>query len=104
MRRCSRSCFFFAIILVGLLAPVTGLDDATAIALRDPLARLDDPEVDPVSPNDHPTPLTADSILPPLSGLGATLVLLRQVPSSTGQGASQCPGLSFRIPRAPPVG
>ena len=104
MGRCSRSFFFFAIILVGLLSPVTRLEDATAVALRDPLATLDDPDVDPVSPNDHPTPLSADSILPPHTGISATFVSLRHVPPSMRHGIPQCPVLSFRIPRAPPVG
>ena len=104
MSRCSRSFIFFAIILVGLLSPVTGLEDATlAATVWDPLATVDDPDVDPVSPTEHLTPLDTAPTLPPCSIPMAALVLLGQVLSSMGQGASQCRGLSFRIPRAPPV-
>jgi hypothetical protein len=103
MSRCSRSFFFFVIILVGLSAPITCLGDATAVPLRDPLATVDDPDVDPAGPTDHATWLNTDSILPPHSGFGATLVWLRQVPSSVGYGTPQRPALSFRAPRAPPA-
>jgi hypothetical protein len=103
MSRCRRSFFFLVIILVGLSSPVACLGDATAVPLRDPLATMDDPEVDPVSPTDYAPSLSTDSILPPHSGFGATLVWLRQVPSSVGYGTPQCPALTFRIPRAPPV-
>ncbi len=103
MIRRSRS-FFVAVFLVGLLSPITGLDDAMAAAIvPDLLATVYEPDADPACQNDHSTPLNADSILPPHSGLGATLVLLRQVPSSMGYGSPQCPGLFFRIPRAPPI-
>ena len=104
MSRRSRS-FYLAVILVGVLSPVTGLDDATAAAMApDFLATVVEPDVDSACPNDHPSPVNADSILPPHSGSGASLVLLRRAMPSMGQGASENPALSFRIPRAPPVG
>lgn len=103
MSRCSRS-FFVAVILVGLLSPITGLDDAMATAIvPDLLATVNEPDVDPACQNEHPTPLNADSIPLPCSVSGASFVLLGQVLPSMGQGASENPALSFRIPRAPPV-
>ncbi len=90
--------------MVGLLSPVAGLDDPVAAAFAlDSLATVAEPDVDPACPDDHPTPLTADSILPPRGAFSPTLVLLGLVLSFMGQGASQCLGHSFRIPRAPPA-
>lgn len=104
MSRCTRSFFLFAAVLLGLLSPVTGLDDATAAAtVWDPPATLDDPDVDPVSPNDHLIPPHTDPILAPCCVPKATLGLLGQVLPSKGPCAAQPIGLSFRIPRAPPV-
>lgn len=104
MSRCSRCFFFFVSVLVGMLSPVTGLDDPVAAAFAlDSLATVTEPDVDPACPDDHPTPLNADATLPPRGAFSSTLVLLGQGLSSMGRGASQCLGLSFRIPRAPPV-
>ncbi len=104
MCRCSRSSFFFVIVVVGLLSPVTGLDDplAAAIAL-DSLATVSEPDVDPACPKDYPTPLNADSPLPLRGASSSPLVRLGLVLSFLGQGESQCLGHSFRIPRAPPA-
>lgn len=104
MSRCSRFFSFFVIVLVGLMSPVTGWDDPVAAAFAlDSVATVTEPDVDPACPDDHPTPLNTDSTLPPREAFSSTLVLLGRVLSFMGQGASQCLGLSFRIPRAPPV-
>ncbi len=104
MSRCSRLFLFFVSVLVGLLSPVTGLDDPVAATFAlDSLATVAESDVDPACPDDHPTPLNSDSILPPRGAFSSTLVWLGQVLSFPGRGASQCLGLFFRIPRAPPA-
>jgi len=87
-----------AAILVGLAA--TGWDDAPAAAIVwEPVAAtLEDPDVDPVSPKHHLTP-----ILPPRRLPKATVVLLWHILPPQEPRAAQRFAFSLRIPRAPPV-
>lgn len=101
--RCGRS-FFVAVILVGLLSPVTGLDESVRVAVRIPLATLDDPDVGSDGPIDRlPRPDT-DYVLPSRCVSSAGPVLPGRVLRSTGPRVARPIGLGFRIPRAPPVG
>ena len=103
MSRYSRSLFLFVAILVGLLSPATDLDDMTVAAtVRDPLATLDDPDVDPVGIDDHLTSRVTDPIFHSCCLPKASLVLLRQVLPSEGPNAARRRVLSCRITRAPP--
>lgn len=100
-----RVAFLFAAILVCMLSPAAGLDDVTAAATAwNPLATLDDPDVEQVGPKGHLIAPHADPILPPCCLPQALLVLVGQVLLSRAPRASQATGLSLRIPRAPPVG
>src|SRR6266508_662529 len=92
-----RVLFLFAAILVGLAA--TDWDDAPAAAtVWERVATLEDPDVDPVSPKHHLTP-----ILPPRRLPNATLVLLWHILPTQDPRAAECFAFSLRVPRAPPV-
>src|SRR6266542_2112655 len=74
----------------------------SAAIVWEPVATLEDPDVDPVSPKHHLTPSHTDSILPPWCVPNATGVLLCHVlPSQAPHGAQRF-AVSLRIPRAPP--
>src|SRR6266508_578828 len=92
-----RVLFLFAAILVGLAA--TDWDDAPAAAtVWERVATLDPPDVDPVSPKHHLTP-----ILPPRRLPDAAVVLLWHILPAQDPRAAECFAFSLRIPRAPPV-
>jgi len=93
---CRVFCLLVA-ILVGLAA--AGWDDAPAAAIVwEPVATLEDPDVDPVSPKHRRTP-----ILPPRRVPNATVLSLWHILPFEGPRAAQRFAFSLRIPRAPPV-